>query len=91
MERKKIEKIYATKINELKKFDKAYFDADNPIISVDSSSTTANCPECKSVFIFSKVFSTLKSSARFAANKTRPCLAVKRIVKSKGKLILLLC
>ncbi len=33
MERKKIEKIYATKIDELKKLDKAYFDADNPIIS----------------------------------------------------------
>ncbi len=33
MERKEIEKIYFKKINELKKFDKAYFDNDNPIIS----------------------------------------------------------
>jgi len=33
MERKEIEKIYFKKINELKKFDKAYFDDDNPIIS----------------------------------------------------------
>jgi len=33
MERKEIEKTYFKKINELKKFDKAYFDDDNPIIS----------------------------------------------------------
>ena len=33
MERKEIEKLYFKKINELKKFDKAYFDDDNPIIS----------------------------------------------------------
>ena len=33
MERKEIEKAYLKKINELKKFDKAYFDDDNPIIS----------------------------------------------------------
>tara|TARA_B100001123_G_scaffold100542_1_gene116125 strand:+ start:1270 stop:3306 length:2037 start_codon:yes stop_codon:yes gene_type:complete len=33
MERKEIEKKYLKKINELKKFDKAYFDDDNPIIS----------------------------------------------------------
>ena len=33
MERKEIEKVYFKKINELKKFDKAYFDNDNPIIS----------------------------------------------------------
>ena len=33
MERKEIEKTYLKKINELKKFDKAYFDEDNPIIS----------------------------------------------------------
>ena len=33
MERKEIEKVYFKKINELKKFDKAYFDDDNPIIS----------------------------------------------------------
>ncbi len=33
MERKEIKKKYLKKINELKKFDKAYFDDDNPIIS----------------------------------------------------------
>jgi len=33
MERKEIEKAYLKKINELRKFDKAYFDEDNPIIS----------------------------------------------------------
>ena len=33
MERKEIEKVYFKKINELKKFDKAYFNEDNPIIS----------------------------------------------------------
>jgi len=33
MERKKIEKVYIKKINQLKKFDKAYFDDDNPIVS----------------------------------------------------------
>ena len=33
MERKRIEKLYLKKINEIKKFDKAYFDNDNPIIS----------------------------------------------------------
>jgi len=33
MERKEIEKVYLKKINEIKKFDKAYFDEDNPIIS----------------------------------------------------------
>ena len=33
MERKEIEKVYFKKINELKKFDKAYFDDDSPIIS----------------------------------------------------------
>jgi len=33
MERKEIEKKYLKKINELKKFDKSYFDEDNPIIS----------------------------------------------------------
>jgi len=32
MERKEIEKTYLKKINELRKFDKAYFDEDNPII-----------------------------------------------------------
>ena len=33
MQRKKIEKEYIKKINELKKHDKAYFDQDSPIIS----------------------------------------------------------
>ena len=33
MQRKEIEKVYFKKINELKKFDKAYFNEDNPIIS----------------------------------------------------------
>ena len=33
MERKEIQKIYLKKISELKKFDKAYFDDDNPFIS----------------------------------------------------------
>jgi len=33
MQRKDIEKIYAKKINELKKYDKAYFKDDNPLIS----------------------------------------------------------
>ena len=33
MEKKQIEKKYLEKINELKRFDKAYFDDDNPIIS----------------------------------------------------------
>ena len=33
MQRKEIEKVYFKKINDLKKFDKAYFDDDNPIIS----------------------------------------------------------
>ena len=33
MERKEIEKKYLKKINELKKYDKAYFDKDSPIIS----------------------------------------------------------
>jgi len=33
MSRKEIEKIYLNKINELKKYDKAYFEQDNPIIS----------------------------------------------------------
>ena len=33
MDRKEIEKIYIDKINKLKRFDKAYFDEDKPIIS----------------------------------------------------------
>ncbi len=33
MERKEIEKVYFKKINQLKKFDKSYFDDDNPIVS----------------------------------------------------------
>ncbi len=33
MERKEIEKVYLKKIDQLRKFDKAYFDQDNPIIS----------------------------------------------------------
>ena len=33
MDKKEIEKIYIDKINKLKKFDKAYFDEDKPIIS----------------------------------------------------------
>ena len=33
MQRKEIEKIYVKKINELKKYDKAYFKDDNPLIS----------------------------------------------------------
>ena len=33
MQRKKIEKVYIQKINKLKKYDKAYFDQDNPVIS----------------------------------------------------------
>ena len=33
MQRKEIEKIYIKKINELKKYDKAYFEYDNPLIS----------------------------------------------------------
>ena len=33
MQRKKIEKAYIKKINELKKHDKAYFEQDSPIIS----------------------------------------------------------
>jgi DNA ligase (NAD+) len=33
MEKKEIEKLYLKKINDLKKFDKAYFKHDNPIIS----------------------------------------------------------
>ena len=33
MERKEIEKAYISKINKLKKYDKAYFDKDDPIIS----------------------------------------------------------
>mgnify|MGYP001351850282 FL=1 len=33
MERKEIEKVYFKKISQLNKFDKAYFDDDNPIIS----------------------------------------------------------
>ena len=33
MQRKDIEKIYAKKIDELKKYDKAYFKDDNPLIS----------------------------------------------------------
>ena len=33
MQRKEIEKVYINKINELKKYDKAYFKNDNPLIS----------------------------------------------------------
>jgi len=33
MQRKKVEKFYIKKINELKKYDKAYFDQDSPIVS----------------------------------------------------------
>ena len=33
MEKKEIEKIYVKKIQELKKYDEAYFKKDNPIIS----------------------------------------------------------
>ena len=33
MEKRKIEKFYINKINELKKHDKAYFENDKPIIS----------------------------------------------------------
>lgn len=33
MEKEEIKKVYLKKINQLKKFDKAYFDRDNPIIS----------------------------------------------------------
>ena len=32
MERKEIEKVYVKKINELKKYDEAYFKYDSPII-----------------------------------------------------------
>ena len=33
MQRKEIEKVYIKKINELKKYDRAYFREDNPLIS----------------------------------------------------------
>ena len=33
MQRKEIEKVYIKKINKLKKYDKAYFENDDPIIS----------------------------------------------------------
>ena len=33
MQKKEVEKIYKEKINKLRKYDKAYFDKDNPIIS----------------------------------------------------------
>ena len=33
MKKKKIEKIYIEKINQLNKYDKAYFEHDKPIIS----------------------------------------------------------
>ena len=33
MLKKEIEKVYLKKIDKLKKFDKAYFDEDNPVIS----------------------------------------------------------
>ena len=33
MQRKEIEKIYIKKINKLKKYDKAYFEHDSPLIS----------------------------------------------------------
>ena len=33
MQRKEIEKVYIKKINKLKKYDKAYFEHDNPLIS----------------------------------------------------------
>ena len=33
MQRKEIEKTYIKKINKLKKYDKAYFELDNPLIS----------------------------------------------------------
>ena len=33
MQKKEIEKVYLSKINELKKYDKAYFEKDNPIVS----------------------------------------------------------
>ena len=33
MQKKKIEEIYIKKINKLKKYDKAYFDEDSPLIS----------------------------------------------------------
>ena len=33
MQKKEIEKIYITKINQIKKYDRAYFERDNPLIS----------------------------------------------------------
>ena len=33
MQKKEIEKVYIEKINQLKKYNKAYFEQDNPIIS----------------------------------------------------------
>ena len=33
MKNKEIEKVYLNKIREIKKYDKAYFDKDNPIVS----------------------------------------------------------
>ena len=33
MEKKEIEKLYKEKINQLKKYDQAYFENDNPIVS----------------------------------------------------------
>ena len=33
MQKKEIEKIYTSKIKKLKKYDKAYFDKDNPLVS----------------------------------------------------------
>ena len=33
MQKKEIEKVYIEKINQLKKYDEAYFKHDNPIIS----------------------------------------------------------
>ena len=33
MSRKEVEKVYIKKINELKKYDKAYFDQDSPVVS----------------------------------------------------------
>ena len=33
MEKKEIEKLYKEKINQLKKYDEAYFENDNPIVS----------------------------------------------------------
>ncbi len=81
MERKEIEKVYIKKINQLKKFDKAYFDDDNPIVS-DSDYDQVK----EEILNLEKKYSYLKNKITIKKTSKGKIKIKKKLVKNKKKI-----